>query len=88
MFCFVCLTSNIIEMLTWKAGGRKEDGLWAYVWYKNTHASTGFARGDGDDGGLVKRAPRVDVDALPAEAQQVIAECMPYYNHLIRSGTK
>lgn len=30
------------EMLTWEAGPRPEDGVWAKHWYKNVHASTGF----------------------------------------------
>ena len=30
-------------MLSWPAGGRKEDGLWARYWYHSTHSSTGFS---------------------------------------------
>ena len=29
-------------MLSWKAGARPEDGLWAKYWYKSVHESTGF----------------------------------------------
>lgn len=29
-------------MLTWPAGPRKEDGVWAPHWYANVHRSTGF----------------------------------------------
>ena len=31
------------EMLSWEAGPRPEDGVWAPYWYSNVHASTGFA---------------------------------------------
>lgn len=30
------------SMLTWKAGAREEDGVWAKYWYNNVHQSTGF----------------------------------------------
>ena len=30
------------SMLYWKAGKRKEDGVWAKHWYKSIHESTGF----------------------------------------------
>ncbi len=30
-------------MLTWKAGPKPEDGVWAKHWYDNLHVSTGFA---------------------------------------------
>ena len=32
------------KMLSWKAGERKEDGVWAKYWYANVHRSTGFAK--------------------------------------------
>ena len=30
-------------MLSWPAGPKPEDGVWAEHWYQNVHASTGFA---------------------------------------------
>lgn len=30
------------NMLSWEAGARPEDGVWAPYWYKNVHTSTGF----------------------------------------------
>ena len=30
-------------MLSWPAGPKPEDGIWAVHWYHNVHASTGFA---------------------------------------------
>jgi len=32
------------HMLSWDAGPRKEDGVWAQYWYKNVHLSTSFSR--------------------------------------------
>lgn len=32
------------NMLSWKAGPRKEDGVWAKYWYENVHKSTGFSK--------------------------------------------
>lgn len=34
-------------MLSWPAGGNPADGVWAAVWYKSLHASTGFAGPEG-----------------------------------------
>jgi hypothetical protein len=32
------------EMLTWPAGPRPEDGVWAKYWYEQVHQSTGFQK--------------------------------------------
>ena len=32
------------SMLSWEAGPKPEDGVWAQYWYERTHASTGFGR--------------------------------------------
>lgn len=32
------------DMLSWEAGPRKEDGVWAKHWYDNVHRSTGFEK--------------------------------------------
>lgn len=34
-------------MLTWPSGGRPEDGVWAKVWYRAVHRSTGFGPPEG-----------------------------------------
>lgn len=34
-------------MLSWSAGGRVEDGVWASHWYGAVHQSTGFAAAEG-----------------------------------------
>ena len=41
-------------MLSWPAGGRPEDGVWASHWYGAAHRSTGFA---GPEGPLPEVAP-------------------------------
>ena len=33
------------SMLSWAAGPKPEDGVWAPFWYQNVHSSTGFDRG-------------------------------------------
>jgi len=43
----LCATIGIefdAAMLNWKAGARKEDGIWARYWYDNVHHSTGFEK--------------------------------------------
>ncbi len=57
-------------MLTWPAGGRVEDGIWARHWYGAIHASTGFAGPEG---------PLPDTD--PAH-RTLLNEAMPYYDKL------
>ena len=32
------------NMLSWEKGGIPEDGVWADVWYKNVHQTTGFEK--------------------------------------------
>jgi len=32
------------EMLHWKPGPKKEDGVWSKYWYENVHRSTGFEK--------------------------------------------
>jgi hypothetical protein len=57
-------------MLTWKAGPRADEGIWAQHWYNAVHQSTGFA---GAEGPLPELTGR-DADLL--------AEAMPYYTRL------
>ena len=58
------------NMLSWPAGPRKEDGIWAEYWYSNLHRSTGF----------IKTEPK-KVEA-PEALKSVCDEAMPYYNEL------
>ena len=33
-----------VDMLSWVAGPRAEDGVWASHWYDSVHKSTGFSK--------------------------------------------
>lgn len=57
------------RMLSWPAGRRDSDGVWAAHWYKSVEASTGLAK---------PRAAR----ALPDHLRPLAEECRPYYDHL------
>ena len=52
------------EMLSWPAGGIKEDGAWAEYWYKNVHSSTGFAKQKTSSRELPKHCESLYLDAL------------------------
>ncbi len=57
-------------MLSWKAGRRKEDGIWAKYWYSNVHQSTGFD---------AYEEKKIEVsDAL----KPLVKRCEPLYNYL------
>jgi hypothetical protein len=58
-------------MLSWPAGARSEDGVWAPYWYHSLHRSTGFA-------------PYVEKQDFPAELEPLLAECRPWYEKLYR----
>jgi hypothetical protein len=57
-------------MLSWPAGPKPEDGVWARHWYHNVHASTGFAPYSPPD------------DAFPARLGPLQEECLPLYRRL------
>jgi len=56
-------------MLSWPAGPRAEDGIWAPYWYHSLHRSTGFA-------------PYVEKEAFPSDLEPLLAECRPWYEKL------
>jgi hypothetical protein len=66
------------DMLSWPAGPRPEDGIWAPHWYHALHKSTGFSA-------------YVEKKDFPQELEPLLAECKPWYDHLyehaIRAGT-
>jgi len=75
----VCQHLNIPfykNMLSWPAGARKEDGVWAKYWYHNVHKSTGFKTYE------PKSAP------FPGELEPLLNECLPYYNFLHERAIK
>ncbi len=58
------------NMLAWKPGARKEDGVWAKYWYKNVHQSTGFSPYE------------EKANHLNKSHQELYKACIPYYNEL------
>lgn len=64
------------SMLSWEAGPRKEDGVWADFWYSNVHKSTGFQRYKPKD------------QPLPPDLIEVVDACQPFYNTLFHHALK
>ena len=62
-------------MLTWRAGARAEDGVWAPHWYHAVHKSTGFA----------PYAPKSD---FPGHLQSLLDECRPWYEKLYEQALR
>jgi len=58
------------RMLSWPAGRRDTDGVWAKYWYEAVEKSTGF------------QPYRPKKERLPASLQPLLEECMPYYEKL------
>jgi hypothetical protein len=58
-------------MLSWPAGPRDSDGVWAPHWYAGVEASTGFAA-DSPGGS----------DPLPERLRPLLERCRPYYDAL------
>jgi hypothetical protein len=58
------------NMLQWKPSKRPEDGVWAKYWYDNVHKSSGFSEY------RAKTAP------FPKHLEELLNECLPYYNDL------
>jgi hypothetical protein len=57
-------------MLSWPAGPRDTDGVWAPYWYDSVWRSTGFGR---------YRPPDT---ALPPPLARLAEQCQPYYQQL------
>ena len=58
-------------MLSWPAGPRPTDGVWAPHWYDSVWRSTGF--------GPASQATNVD---LPPDLAPLAAQCQPFYDEL------
>jgi hypothetical protein len=71
----VCIAIGIPfmeEMLSWPAGPRETDGVWAKYWYSKVEASTGFQ-------------PYVEKnEKVPYELEGIYEECLVYYDTLHR----
>lgn len=62
------------QMLSWTAGARPEDGVWAKYWYQNVHKSTGFK-------------PYVPKEInLPSSLTAVAEQCAPIYKTLLAAA--
>ncbi len=57
-------------MLSWPAGARAEDGVWAPHWYRNVHRSTGFM------------PYRPKAEPVPEHLEGLLEECLPHYQRL------
>ncbi len=60
------------SMLSWPAGPKPEDGVWAKYWYDSVHKSTGF---------MPFEEKEVD---LPKRLEPLLEECLPYYENLVK----
>ncbi len=57
------------SMLSWQAGPRPEDGVWAPHWYHAVHKSTGFA-------------PYRAKSDFPPSLKSLLDDCLPWYEKL------
>ena len=60
-------------MLSWEAGPKPHDGVWAAHWYNAVHSSTGFAGAEGELPALTGEMATLAEAALPA--YQALAAC-------------
>jgi sulfotransferase family protein len=67
------------RMLSWPAGPRPTDGVWARYWYGRVWASTGFTSGRDSGGAAGSAAPPAE---LPASLEGLAARCQPFYDEL------
>ena len=61
-------------MLSWPAGSRPEDGIWAEYWYAGVHRSTGF------------QPYESKTEPFPEYLKPLFDECMPYYVALTKEA--
>lgn len=68
-----CTTLGIsfeTAMLSWPAGPKPEDGVWAKHWYHNVHASTGFS------------PYRPHTEPFPERLKPLLKDCLPLYERM------
>ena len=71
----LCVTIGIDftnAMLSWPAGPRESDGIWAPYWYDRVEASTGF------------NPFRNKEIIIPEDQQFLLAKCLPAYEYLLQ----
>lgn len=62
------------DMLSWPAGRRPEDGIWAEHWYDGVHRSTGFG------------APKTDLPEISESHQNILEEAELIYDKFKRNA--
>jgi Sulfotransferase domain len=63
-------------MLSWTAGAKPEDGVWAKYWYHNVHTSTSFGKYE------------VKKEMFPQRLKHLLQESMPLYERLYEYAIK
>jgi hypothetical protein len=71
--CDHCSISFQPSMLSWEAGPKAYDGVWAKYWYDNVHRSTGFERQK-----TSSRALRDDLKPLYQQARLYYEKLLPF----------
>ena len=74
--CNICDIPFEEQMLQWKSGPIKEDGVWAKYWYTNIHKSTGFVK------------YKVKTSPFPNRLKPLLESCTSYYEQLIELAIK
>lgn len=64
------------KMLSWNAGPREIDGVWAPYWYNNVHQTTGF------------KQQQSSTEDMPDRYQSLLEEAVPYYQSLYTHAIK
>jgi hypothetical protein len=64
------------NMLSWPAGPRPEDGVWAPYWYDNVHRSTGF------------QPYRKRTYGLPPDLAAIATACQPAYQAMLTDALR
>ena len=67
-----------VAMLSWPAGRRDSDGVWAPAWYDAVERSTGFA----------PPAPAVRFEDLADPLKPIAEAAQPYYERLARHALR
>ena len=68
-------------MLKWEKGGRPEDGMWAYHWYKGTHKQQGFS-----NHAIVEKDLDSYLEGLPSHIVKRAEESVEYYQILAENS--
>jgi Sulfotransferase domain len=68
------------SMLSWPAGARATDGVWAPYWYDSVWRSTGFTP--------VRPGPSGPSAGLAPSLEPLLEQCLPYYQRLSENKIK